>query len=681
MALTRLAVDDNIAVLYIDHPPVNSGNATQRADLLQALTEAGSLPGLKGVVVISAGKHFYAGSDLNEFDTGIQQPQLPEVIQTVEALRVPVVAAINGAALGGGLEFALACDARVATPDARLGFPETSLGIIPGAGGTVRATLLLGFRRAAELVATAQTLAAEEAHRIGLVDRLCTSKEGLLAAAMETVRSLAGRKDRLVDRPWPEASDEDVFAIRQGLPSRVRPNVLAAMELMAEAQRRGNVADALAAERHLFLRLVGSQEAQNLRYLFFAKKAAAQDFRSAARPRLRRVGIAGAGTMGLALAKVIAATGLDLTVYDPKPDARTRVARTVPEATVVADLSGFSEADLLIDAVFEDLTVKRELFAAVEPYLSDNCVLASNTSYLDLDALAEPLNRPERLVGLHFFNPPGRNPLVEVISASKTNAHAVGAAVQLAQRLGKTVIPAGPGDGFVANRVYADYRSQAEFLVEEGATPRDVDQAMESLGLPIGPFAVSDMSGLDIAWARRTRLAPTRPPGRRYVRIPDLLCEAGRLGKKTGRGWYDYPDGYRRGTDSPEVAELIRQARLEAGRGARTFSEQEIQARVIGAMVCAASSLVEAGIATRSSDIDVAFTEGFAFPKWLGGPLRYAASQPESWVVTALAETYRSCPETYRVAHPAQRGEMPSNIDALLRGVRQSARHEEAALD
>jgi 3-hydroxyacyl-CoA dehydrogenase len=302
--------------------------------------------------------------------------------------------------------------------------------------------------------------------------------------------------------------------------------------------------------------------------------------------------------------------------------------------------------------------------------LSDTAVLATNTSYLDLDLLAEPLKCPDRLVGLHFFNPPDRNPLVEIIAASVSSPEAVGVVVYLAGRLGKTVIPAGRGEGFVANRVYADYRNQAEFLLEDGATPREVDQAMESLGLPIGPFAVADMSGLDIAWARRKRLAPTRVQGQRYVHIPDRLCEAGRLGKKAGHGWYDYPDGVRRGAESPQVAEIIHQERLNAGIQSRALSVLEIQQRILGAMICAATSLVDRGIAARASDIDVALTEGFAFPKWLGGPLRYAASQPDSWVIDALAQTYRSCPETYSLAQPANGGEMPAEVSELLHSLR-----------
>lgn len=670
MPLAPLTLHDNVAVIHLDNPPVNSGGVSQRRELLASLDAAAQMDGILGIVVTTAGKHFYAGSDLREFDTGIQQPTLPEVIQKMEGMTVPIVAAIRGSALGGGLEFALACDARVATRDARLGFPESTLGIIPGAGGTVRAAILLGFPQAATLVASGETLSAARAHEIGLVDRLCGTDEDLLTKAIEILQSLKRCRRPILERKWPELGEEDMLAVRENLPAKARPNAIAALELMLQAQRTRHVPSALAAERRLFLELLDSEEAKNLRYLFFAKKAARQALRGAPGAPLQHVGIAGAGTMGLALAKAVQSAGLKVTVYDLNAAARERVSTAVPGATVIDDLSGFSHVDLLLDAVFEDLEVKRALFAMVEPHLSDTAVLASNTSYLDLDSIAEVMGRPERFIGLHFFNPPGRNPLVEIIPASATGGETVGTAIQLASILGKVAIPAGMGDGFVANRVYADYRNQAEFLLEDGATPREVDQAMEKFGLPVGPFAVADMSGLDIAWARRKRLAPTRSPNQRYVKIPDALCEIGRLGKKTGRGWYDYPAGARRGVEAEEVTEIIRLQRAVAGITPRPISDEEIQQRIIGSMLCAAASLMELGIAARGSDIDVAFTEGFAFPKWLGGPLRYAASRPTSWIVDALIATHLSCPVTYQIAKPGRRNEIPAVLEMVLASVR-----------
>ena len=667
MTIVTTAVHDGVAVVTLDNPPVNMGNAALRTALAEALDALSARSDLRGVVLAAAGKHFYAGSDISEFDRPLVDPQLPAVIERIESLQVPVVAALTGLVLGGGFELALGCDARIGDTSAVLGFPEVTLGILPGAGGTVRSTRLVGVPTAVDLVASARQVKSDEALQLGLLDRVVES-EVLLSAAIELAGSLEG-KNRLVDRPVPGTPHEAIEAARTKAAKRARPNVLAAIDAVV----RGAEIDArtaLAEERALFDRLRVGDEAANLRYLFFAKRRAAKSLRTIGQaPKITTVGIAGAGTMGSALARTFSARGYEVIVYDTNRPALERLAAD-SAITVSESVAELGKAGLLVDAVFEDMDVKKALLSSVEPHLADDAVIVSNTSYLDLNEVASVLLRPERFGGLHFFNPPDRNPLVEVIGAAATNDTTRAALATIVGKLGKTPIPAGIGDGFVANRVYADYRTQAEFLVEEGASPAEVDSALVELGFAIGPFAVADMSGLDIAWARRKRLAATRDPDQRYVTIADRLCEAGRLGKKTGSGWYRYPDGAKRGVPDEVTAAIIEQARTDAGVIPRLVPGNEIRDRVLASMVCAAAGLVENGAAARASDIDVALTEGFAFPKWLGGPVRALARRDEAEVVAALAAVYRSCPVTFAAAESAVHGQVPVSISKLLDSVR-----------
>ena len=665
--IVETEVTNGVAVLTIDNPPVNMGNAALRSALAGALDSVATRRGLTGVVLASAGTHFYAGSDISEFDRPMQVPQLPDVIARIEKLDIPVVAALTGLALGGGLELALGCDARIGDSTAVVGFPEVTLGILPGAGGTVRTARLLGVPSAIDLVASARRVKADEALSLGLLDEVVPA-DLLLARAVERAATL-GVKNRLVDRPAPESSETAVADARASVSRRARPNVLAAVDMVcAGASLDGR--EALRRERALFDEFRVTDEAANLRYLFFAKGRAAKAVRSRTpAPQITTIGVAGAGTMGAALAGAFAARGYEVIVFDSNRAALDRVAdRTGISAT--DSISDLGSADVVVDAVFEDMDVKKSLLREIEPHLRDTAVIVSNTSYLDLNEMASVLTVPQRFAGLHFFNPPDRNPLVEIIRTATTDERTLAVLSALVTRLGKTPIPAGIGDGFVANRVYADYRTQAEFLVEDGASPAEVDAALVELGFAIGPFAVADMSGLDIAWARRKRLAGTRDPRQRYVDIADRLCEAGRLGKKTGAGWYDYPDGAKRGVVDPRVDTIIEKARAEAGVTTRTISGDEIRDRVLASMVCAAAGLVGTGIAERASDIDVALTEGFAFPARLGGPIRALAQRDRAEVVSALESVYRSCPVSFAIAESATAGEIPEAIEKILEAVR-----------
>ena len=661
MSIVTTEFRDRTAIVTIANPPVNTGNTAQRTALADALA---ALDGrdLDGVVIASAGRHFYAGSDLREFDSELlTEPQLPDIIARIEALPVPVVAAITGLALGGGFELALGCDARIADPSAGFGFPEVNYGMLPGAGGSVRVPRLVGVPRAIELVTSARQVMAEEALALGLVDSVVPADQ-LLDRAIEHARGLGG-KTRVRDRPAPADDESGVDAALAALPKRSRPNIRTAAETVV----RGATLDtdtALAEERALFHRLRLSEESRNLRYLFFAKQQAAKALKTGGKARpVTTAGVVGAGTMGAALARTLAAKGLTVTVVDTDAGALARLPEGIATATTTTALA---DADLVIEAVFEDMAVKQSLLKELEPLLRPDAVIVSNTSYLDLDEMGTVLATPERFAGLHFFNPPDRNPLVELIRTGATDDDTAATLGKLVGLLGKVGIPAGVEDGFVGNRVYSDYRAQAEFCLEEGASPQEVDAACVDLGFAIGPFAVGDMSGLDIAWARRKRLAATRDPRQRYVEIPDRLCEAGRFGRKTGAGWYLYPEGARRGEPDPAVEALIARARADKGLQPRTVPAEEIQERVLGAMVAAAAVLVRDAVAQRASDVDVALTEGFAFPKWLGGPVRALSRRPRDEVIRILATVHRSCPVTFAVLEPAGRGELPPAVAAVL---------------
>lgn len=678
MNVVSTRVEDGIAVMTIDNPPVNMGNAELRRSLLAAFEAVGARNDLRGVVLASARDHFYSGSDIKEFDGEVVKPLLTEVIGLIDGLDIPVVAALNGMTLGGGLEVSLGCDVRIAEPKARLGLPETTLGMMPGAGGTVRLPRLVGVPKAIEMISSGKPVSADEALRIGLIDRI-VSREDLLTEAIAAAGSAVKRRVRL-EIP-PAATDEEIAAAvdvadRNG---KARPNVRRAVE----AVRTGVALDpdeALARERVSFDELRVGQEARNLRYLFFAKRAAAKSLSTSGQARpVQTVAIGGAGTMGSAIASVCLAAGLTVVLFDldegalsrarARLDERAATARRWGDLRTSTEVSAFVGADVVIDAVFEEMQVKIEFLMAVEKVVADSTVLASNTSYLDLDEISRVLVHPERFAGLHFFNPADRNPLVEVVRTAAADEATMATMAALVRTFGKTGIAARVGEGFVANRVYSDYRGQSEMMLEDGASPKQVDDAMQALGLPIGPFAVGDMSGLDIAWARRRRLAATRDPQQRYVSIPDALCEAGRLGKKTGSGWYSYPDGASRGVPDPRVDAVIEEARRVKGIVPRALPVEEIQQRAVCAMLVAAAQVVAESIAAQASDIDVALTEGFAFPTWLGGPVRYCSTQPEAWLLEGLQRVHASDPIGYALAEPASRGLLPPEIAAVLAAV------------
>ncbi|MCB2101717.1 MAG: enoyl-CoA hydratase/isomerase family protein [Rhodobacterales bacterium] len=681
--VVRLEERDGYGILTIDNPPVNAGSTAVRAGLLACLA-AGCAADLKGIVILGAGRTFIAGSDIREFGAPLAAPELPDVIAAVEACPHPVCAAIHGASLGGGFELALGCDYRVAAPGAVVGLPEVTLGMVPGAGGTQRLPRLTGIARAIPLVCAGKRVAAPEALRLGMVDALADGPEAeaLIAAAVAVIDGAPGKR-LLRDLPVPEDDPEaiekaEAAALRRG---KGRPNVAEAIRLLKLAAHTP-AATALPEERASFQSLRLQEEAFALRHLFFAERAAGRIDGLEARPApLGRIGIVGGGTMGQGIARAVLAAGLPVTLVEMDAQARDRAVAAIAKSLRaqvdkgrlgadkaegrlallgasdrLADLAG---CDLVIEAVFEDMAVKQDLFAALDGVLKDGAVLATNTSYLDIDAMASVTNRAADVVGLHFFAPADIMKLLEVVRTADSSDRTLATALALGKRLGKQAVVARVSEGFIGNRIYAAYRRHAEYLVEDGAAPEQVDAAATSFGFAMGPFAVGDMSGLDIAWNMRKRLAATRDPAERYVTIPDRLCEAGRLGRKTGGGWYDYASG--RAEPSDAVAEIIARARADKGITPRALDAEAIQGRLLGAIVREAALVLAEGIAQRPGDIDVVLVHGFGFPRWTGGPLWWASGETPARIAGMIAA----------VAEAEGRPVSPEPVEAALATLRQ----------
>lgn len=649
--LVHAATGEGVAILEIDNPPVNAIGARLRAALHEAVVRAEADPEVRVIVIRAAGRTWPAGSDIREFGQPITRPILPELNDRIAACTKPVIAALHGSALGGGLELALAAQYRVASRGTRLGFPEVGLGILPGAGGTQRAPRLIGAEAALAMMLSGKPVEAAEAERIGLIDAAVEGDAGEAALALAAdylVRGADALPARapergFADRPryFAAVAEARKVAAAEPLPApaRIVDAVEAAILLPAESGH--------AFERAAFEDLVATPEAAGLRAAFFAERQAAR-FPEADHPprRVEAVGIVGGGLMGSGIAQVMLQAGLSVTLVERDGDALARALGRIAAAQERAvakgrmteaaraeewarldgatELAVLAHCDLAIEAVFEDEAVKRQVMADLARVLRPGAILATNTSYLDVDALAEATGRPSDVVGLHFFSPAPVMRLLEVVVGRATAPDVVATGLALARRAGKVAVRAGVCDGFIGNRMLTAYRTAADFLLEDGATPGQVDRAMRAYGFALGPYQVLDLAGLEISWARRKRLAPTRDPARRYVAIGDRLCEAGRIGQKSGAGYYRYPEGARQGVEDPEVLALIEAERARKGIVAQPVTDDEIRDRCLAAMANEGARIVAEGIAQRPSDIDAAMIFGFGFPRHRGGPMHAA---------------------------------------------------------
>lgn len=646
--VVRIERQGGVALIVIDNPPVNASSQAVRQALLDAVCAADAEADVTAMVIACAGRTFVAGADVREFGRTGLEPVLPQVVQRIEDAGKPVVAALHGTALGGGFEIALGCHARIMAPDAFVGLPEVTLGLIPGAGGTQRLPRLIGMVCALGLITGARRVGAAEALALGIADKVAAGD--LRAEAAALAASLAGRPMRRLstlavppfDAP---AFDAAVTAACRKARGEAAPAVAAECVRLAAALPFG---EGMRREREAFTGLIDTDQSKALRHAFFAEREVARVPRlERVTPRsVRTIGVVGAGTMGAGIAAACADAGFPVTVVEANGQAleagRSRIAalfarqvksgritaargeENSARVTLSADHAALREADLVIEAAFEDMAVKKEIFGVLARVARPGAVLATNTSYLDVDEIAASHGRGGDTIGLHFFSPATVMRLVEVVAPKAAAREAVATGLMVARKLGKIPVVCGVCEGFVGNRILAVWRAVAEMMLEEGALPQDIDAALEAYGMAMGPFAVSDLAGLDIAFARRRSLeatgpAATRERGRYASAVADRLVGAGRLGQKTGAGWYVYPEGKR--TVDPDVTALIQAVSAHKGIVRRPIAADAIVRAVRAAMVNEGARILSEGIVPRALDIDVVLMAGYGFPRWRGGPM------------------------------------------------------------
>ena len=671
MPVTFVRVDD-YAVVTLANPPVNAIGVSERAGLLEAVAWAEGETGLRGVVIAGQGRIFAAGADAREFDAVPEPPHLPDVVDRIEHMSVPWIAAIRGAALGGGCEIALGCRMRIAAPDARIGLPEVTLGVVPGAGGTQRLPRLIGYAAAVALIGEGRVVGAAEAQALGLVDQIADDP---LAAAVAVVRDgLAGSRGPVSHRPSPIVDPVAEAAARARADKRARGQVAPhrAIELVGLATR-ADFADGARTERAAFLELRTGAQAKALRHMFFAERGArVPAVLAGLKPReLRRVGVVGGGTMGAGIAYALARVGLPVAVVETDAEAAARarhaidrlfadaVQRGLADAArstemartlvVGTDYDALRDADLVIEAAFEDFAAKRAIFTRLDDVAAAGAVLATNTSYLDVDEIAAVTRRPADVLGLHFFSPAHIMRLLEIVRGAQTSDVALATGFALASKLRKIPVLSGVCDGFIGNRILARYREAADTILLEGGLPWEVDEAMVAFGYPMGPYEAQDLSGLEIAYANRKRWAGRRDPRRRYVTIADRMVETGRLGKKVGVGWYRYPGGGGTVVD-PLLEDLIREEAHFAKVTRRPFSAEQMRHRLLLAMINEAAEILHEGIAASAEAIDLVTVHGYGFPSWRGGLMHYAKSLGYRRVVADLEHLAMEDPVAWRVS-------------------------------
>jgi 3-hydroxyacyl-CoA dehydrogenase len=657
-------VSDGIAVITLNNPSVNGLGHATRLGAFNAMHTAMQDGNVHAVVLTGAGETFSGGADIREFNTpkSSAEPSLRTLIATIENANKPVVAALNGLALGGGLELALGCHYRMALRTARIGLPEVKLGVLPATGGTQRLPRLVGVERALNLITHGTVLEAWELPQlfVELVDGDVLTHARALARKIATVRPLPRVRNIRIDYPHHQAffqfAKSAVASATRNLPAprKCVECVAAAVSLPFD--------EGLKLERESILALLQTTESKALRHVFFGERTAAriEGIDARVQPRdINQAAVIGGGTMGVGIAMTFANAGIPVTIIETSQAGVAKALANARKAYESSSAKGklsvedvevrmsliagalevqtVRDVDIVVEAVFEDMDAKRQVFELLDGVMMPGAILATNTSTLDVDRIASFTRRPGDVVGMHFFSPANVMRLVEVVRGARTTEETLVTVMQLARRLKKVGVVAGVCDGFIGNRMIQHYTKQAGFLLEEGCLPAQVDQAMESFGFAMGPFRMGDLSGNDIGWAARKRRA-LENPGYKSSRIPDLLCEMGRFGQKTAGGWYDYDAGGRTPRPSALVTEMILAYARDAGIARRKVTDQEIVDRLILSMVNEGAFILEERIAQRASDIDVAYTSGYGFPAYRGGPMFYADTVGLPNVLVRIAE-------------------------------------------
>jgi 3-hydroxyacyl-CoA dehydrogenase len=697
--LVLVTHQDGVAVITIDNPPVNALSPGVPEGIQAAIDAVERDPAVFAAVVIGAGKTFIAGADIKELERAATlgpagAPRLHGLLQNIEDCSKPVVMAIHGTALGGGLEVAMAGHHRVASPGAQMGQPEVNLGIIPGAEGTQRLPRLVGFAAAVEMCVSGKSIKAPEALKIGLIDRIIEGD--LLTGAVAFARNARPgiktreRSDKL---GWP-ASNAPIFAAGKELARKTRRNMIAPLAAVDALEAAATLPfdEGCNREHEILLERLGSDECRALIHAFFSERAVSK---VAGIPKdtpilpIGKVAIVGAGTMGAGIAMACANAGIGVVLKDVDQAALDRGMATIRKnydssvakgrftreaadqrlASIQTETSyaGFEDADLIIEAAFESMDLKKRLFAEIEHAARPDCILATNTSTLDIDAIARVTSRPEMVIGLHFFSPANVMRLVEIVRGKETEKPVIATALALAKKLGKVGVVVGNCRGFVGNRMMLPYMREAQFLAEEGATPEQVDGALYDFGMAMGIFAVDDMGGIDVGWRVRQEYKHLDKPGVRTPLVLDKLYHMNRLGQKTGAGWYRY-GGDRKPIPDPEVHALIESTAVEAGIPRRSISNQEIVERCIYTLVNEGARILEEGYAQRAGDIDVIYMTGYGFPAYRGGPMWYADAVGLKNVYQRVSEFHQRFGELWEPApllkRLAEQGQSFASLDS-----------------
>lgn len=641
MSVTMIR-DGLTGFVTLDNPPVNAIGRAIREGLLQAVAWAED-ENLDRVIVTGAGRAFAAGADAKEFDGAALEPFLPDVLDAIERSFVPWIAAINGVALGGGAEIALACRMRIMGPRAQIGLPEVTLGVIPGAGGTQRAMRLCGLKTALELIAFGKPVGAKAALAVGLV--YAVEDDPVEAADMVNTEELLCVVPTW-ELPAPDMDAAAFASVREALAKRSRGQVapLKALDVI-EAGLTMEFAYAMALERAAFLELKGGDQSRALRHMFFSERGAKAPASLPQAPEITQIAVVGGGTMGAGIAYACLTLGLPVVLLETDADSIARADHNISKLiadgvkrgrlddsgaealrarlTLTDDYSAAARATLVIEAAFESMEVKKEIFAKLDAAVSPETVLATNTSYLNVDEIAAGTQDPSRVLGLHFFAPAHIMRLLEIVNGAQTSDRALATGYALAKLLKKVPVLAGVCDGFIGNRIFSRYKEEADILLMDGAVPWEVDEAMEAFGYAMGPFEVGDLSGLDIGFANRRRQDATRDPNRRYIPIADRMVNEGRLGRKSSVGWYRYPGGGGKVVD-PLIEDLIAEEARFAGVERKDIADNVVVERLVLAMINEAADILGEGIARSATDIDLVTVFGYGFPRWRGGLMHYA---------------------------------------------------------
>ena len=651
-------VQGDVAVIAMNNPPVNGLGYETRVGITNGLEKANADPAVKAIVLTGAGKAFSGGADIKEFNSprAMQEPILLSVITAVENSQKPVVAAVHSVAMGGGLELALGAHYRIAAPGAKIALPEVKLGLIPGAGGTVRLPRVLGAETALNMIVKGDPVNSEVLAGLPgqkLFDKMAASPESLLDEAIAFAREVAAKGGELPlvrHLPCKHPQGPAYFQFARNMVRGMAKNFPAPEKCVDAVENATKLKfdDALAKEREIFINLMQTPECKALRHIFAAERAASKipDVGSDVKPRaVNKVAVIGAGTMGGGISMNFLNAGIPVTILETKQEALDRGLATIRKnyesqvkrgklkqdkyeqrmalLTPTLKYEDIADADLVIEAVFEEMGVKEQVFKKLDEVMKPGAILASNTSTLDVDKIAAFTKRPQDVVGMHFFSPANVMKLLEVVRGAKTAKDVLATVMAIAKKIRKTAVVSGVCDGFIGNRMIEQYSRQAGFLLEEGATPQQVDKAIEKFGFAMGPFRMGDLAGNDIGWAIRKRRYQEKPD-MKYSKTADLLCEMGRFGQKTGAGWYDYQPGKRDAIPSKAVEDMIEKHRKDQGITPRKISDQEIVERLVYSLVNEGAHILEDGIASKASDIDMVYLTGYGFPIWRGGPMKYA---------------------------------------------------------